>query len=353
MKVTALWLYPIKGIRGIPIKETQLTPQGLKYDRSFMLCRVGEDGLLEKLQLARYPQCALFEQEVIKSDDGSKIRVRYLVPEKALVSSRPEMQEVLELPLEPDFKDADRVDVNLHQSMVSAFKMGNPYDEWFTACFGFETVLLYIGDARRPVLGTFSPKVQQQAAQAQKGWLSSITSYVTGGENTNGDPDWITFTDCAPFLVTTEASLANVNTRFEKPVPMLKFRPNIVLDGEKEWDEDFWAELTMHEGSTTISLTKLCNRCTSLNVDYSTGQPAEGEAGTVLKKLMVDRRVDRGLKYSPTFGRYGFLGDGKGESSTVLLRVGDEMSVTKRFEERPMWDWPMKDVKSARFYGQA
>lgn len=356
MKVTALWLYPIKGIRGIPVTEAQLTPQGLKNDRSFMLCKVGKNGELEKLQLARFPQCSLFEQELVKHGDSATIRVRYLAPERPLVTpEKPEMKESLDVPLEPQLDGLERADVNLHNSMASAFKMGSRYDAWFSACLGFETVLLYIGDARRPVLGTFSPKTQRAAAQPQKGWLSSLASYVSGsGDGTKEEPDWLTFTDCAPFLVATESSLDNVNARLDAPVPMVKFRPNIVLDGETAWDEDFWAELSLNGGGPKLALTKLCNRCTSVNVDYATGRPAEGDEGTVLKKLMADRRVDPGNKYSPAFGRYGFLTekDSESEEKELMVRIGDDVSVTARFEERPAWDWPMSDAKEARFYSQ-
>ncbi|KAK0391185.1 hypothetical protein NLU13_0686 [Sarocladium strictum] len=352
MKVTALWLYPIKGIRGIPIEEAEITPQGFKHDRSFMLCRVGKDGQLEKLQLARFPECSLFEQELVKDGDGSKIRVRYHTPAEPLVMpEKPEMKETLDVPLEPQIDGLERADVNLHNSMVSAIKMGKQYDEWFSACFGFETVLLYIGDGRRPVLGTFSPKTQR--SQPQKGWLSSLTSYVAGGATAQEEPDWLTFSDCAPFLVGTEVSLQNVNARLEKPVPMVKFRPNLVLDGETAWDEDFWAELTL-SGGVTMALTKLCNRCTSVNVDYATGRPAKGDEGTVLKKLMADRRVDPGYKYSPAFGRYGFLtGRGDEADEAIFVRIGDQVDVTGRLKERPAWDWPMKDPAEARFYGQS
>jgi uncharacterized protein YcbX len=269
---------------------------------------------------------------------------------------RPEMKETLDVPLEPDLENLERTDVNLHQSMVSAYKMGSHYDDWFSACFGFETVLLYIGDARRPVLGTFSPKARKQAAQAQKGWLASITSYVTGANGAQEEPDWLTFTDCAPFLVTTEASLRDINGRLEKPIPIVKFRPNIVLDGETAWDEDFWAELSLDIGSspTKMALTKMCLRCTSVNVNYETGRTAEGDEGTVLKKLSAYRRVDTGNKYSPSFGRYGFLsGNGDQSQEEIKLRIGDEVNVTARAEERPSWDWPMKDSKEARFYGQS
>jgi hypothetical protein len=55
-----------------------------------------------------------------------------------------------------------------------------------------------------------------------------------------------------------------------------------------------------------------------------------GESGSVLKKLMTDRRVDPGAKYSPVFGRYSFLGR---ESVGESIKVGDEVKVLRRAEE--------------------
>ncbi|CAI6095712.1 unnamed protein product [Clonostachys chloroleuca] len=75
--------------------------------------------------------------------------------------------------------------------------------------------------------------------------------------------------------------------------------PRCSLDGDQEWDEDFWTRLTLN-GRPAFTLTKMCVRCTSVNVDYDTGRPARGERGTVLKKLMADRRVDRDRVYFPT-----------------------------------------------------
>ena len=56
-----------------------------------------------------------------------------------------------------------------------------------------------------------------------------------------------------------------------------------------------------------------------------------GEAGTVLKKLMKDRRVDRGARFSPVFGRYSFLGRGFDDEE---IRVGDVVEVVARGVER-------------------
>ena len=317
-------------------------PQGLEHDRRFMLCKVEDSGVLTKMQISRYPQCGLFSQEIV----GDQIHVRYEKPKEALVPVRPEQETMLKVPLDPDLEKLDRADVNLHQAMVIAYRMSPKYDAWFSACFGFDTTLVYIGDARRPVLGTFSPKSTRPA----KSWFSSITDYISG--NQDEEDDWLTFSDCAPYLITTEESLKNVSARLSSgDMDMYKFRPNIVLDGEQQWDEDFWAEIVI-DHQHVLTLTQSCNRCASLNVDYDTGRMAQGERGMVLKKLMKDRRVDPGAKWAPVFGRYGFLtsADADGEGDEAVVSVGDSIEVTKRNSEYTVFDWPLKDPKTARYY---
>ncbi|KAM0258124.1 hypothetical protein ACHAQJ_004030 [Trichoderma viride] len=352
MKVTAIWVYPIKALRGIPLHNAHLGPQGVKYDRRFMLYRVKEDGELAKIQLDRYPACSRFIQEIV----GDEIHVRYLPPTVPLVPSCSEQSVVLRVPLDPDVSGLDRQVINLHQGLANAYRMGDYFDEWFTACFGFPTVLFYIGNECRPVLGTYSPRSQPGAAPpAQQGWLSYLHGYVWGGghDQHQPEPDSLAFADMAAYLVVTEKSLGNVNARLTTsgPVDVVKFRPNIVVDGdgEGEFDEDFWAELSIR-GRPTLAMTKLCDRCTSLNVDYETGRFGEGEKGMLLKKLMSDRRVDLGAKWEPVFGKYGFLVDGL---DGVDISVGDEVAVTKRTAERPVSDWAYKDKSIARFYRYA
>ncbi|KAK0662991.1 hypothetical protein QBC41DRAFT_350273 [Cercophora samala] len=336
MKITTLYVYPIKALRGIQLQSARIGPQGIAYDRTFMLFQVSEPNEeLKKMQVDSHPQCALFEQQL---SDGV-ISVQYHGPE---IEHRDE--QPLSVPLTPNTATLSTIKVNLHGSAPSsAYSMGSPYDDWFSARFGFPVKLVYIGDGKRTVLGdTLPPKRQQPAAHAKGGWLSSLTSYVNGkGEE---EKPWITFTDVAPLLVTSESSLHDVSDRLppDEPMPMYKFRPNIVVDGEGEeaWAEDLWAELTINKKHKLL-LTGNCVRCVSLNVDYETGKPAVGELGSVLKKLMKDRRVDAGSKWSPVFGRYAFpvvLQASQGEN--FELRIGDEVEVTKRNTERTVWDWP-------------
>jgi hypothetical protein len=265
------------------------------------------------------------------------------------------------VPLDPDLSSLNKQVINLHQALVNAYRMGAYFDKWFTACFGFKTVFFYIGDERRPVLGTNSPRSQPLVAAAPptQGWLPYLYSCVWGGYNyawggryyhqveAKPEPDSLAFADMAAYLVVTEKSLGNVNARFSNhTVDIVKFRPNIVVDGEIEFDEDFWTELSIG-GRPVLALTKLCDRCTSLNVDYDTGRFGEGEKGMLLKKLMADRRVDKGAKWEPVFGKYAFLVDGLDGAD---VSVGDEVAVTKRTAERPAADWAYTDKTIARFY---
>ena len=250
--------------------------------------------------------------------------------------------------------------------------MGYPYDQWFTACFGFEVILVYIGDHGREVLA-HKPRDhylwRQPQPRQQNGWISSIAAAIPSlgvsdggsGKKKNGEANQLTFNDIAPFLVTSRASLRDVSKRLPEGVDIdiRRFRPNIVVDddpnssnGEEKlaaWEEDYWGELSVSRGGTSeehrLALTANCGRCVSINVDLEKGRPSEGESGIVLKKLMADRRVDEGNKYAPVFGRYAFLApskegdDGDGDD-VVEIAVGDEIRVTKRLSYRDEWAWP-------------
>lgn len=118
-----------------------------------------------------------------------------------------------------------------------------------------------------------------------------------------------------------------------------KFRPNIVIRGASSaYEEDFWGELAVARdgggdaaADIKIILTANCARCSSINVDFNTGAPGKGKDGQIFKLLQRDRRVDKGAKWSPIFGRYGFGSKG---SEGGVLRVGDRVVVSRRNEER-------------------
>ncbi|KAI5193699.1 MOSC domain-containing protein [Aureobasidium subglaciale] len=334
MHLSRILVYPIKSLRPYEPSSAEVTRHGFTYDRRFMILQVQSDGSLKNMHIAYFPELALIFADIKFAQDQS--------PENASIhlTWRPPHGESKEwdVPLLPDTTSLERIEVTMHSSPTSAYKMGDEHNKWLSTCLGYDTVLAYLGENERPVLMSTHQKSNQPQSQQTGGWLSSITSKlptsigtIISGE-TEAD-DKITFADCAPFLVVSEASLHDVSRRLPESEEMdiSKFRPNIIISGaESSWEEDYWSELQTSSG-VKLHLVQNCVRCVSVNIDYATGKPGEGESGKVLKKLQSDRRVDKGSKYSPVFGRYAFLGKGDEGKS---LAVGDEVTITKRNTER-------------------
>ncbi len=87
-------------------------------------------------------------------------------------------------------------------------------------------------------------------------------------------PDGVSmgFADSMPFLLTNEASLAELNSRLELPLEMSRFRPNIVVAGgapHQAYDEDRWKRIRI--GGISFRVVKSCVRCEITTVDQKTG----------------------------------------------------------------------------------
>ena len=83
----------------------------------------------------------------------------------------------------------------------------------------------------------------------------------------------LSFADAYPVLVATTGSLAAVNTEIGRrggtPITMRRFRPNIVIDSDEPWAEDFWRRLKI--GETELELVKPSDRCVVTTRDQLTG----------------------------------------------------------------------------------
>ena len=293
-------------------------------------CKSHVKGTLENMTITYYPELALFLQNI---DSNGTFTVTHSPPDREAKS--------LKILLEPEVAHLEEMDVSLHQSPTKGYKMPEKVNAWFSECLGYDVMLVYLGPNRRPVLGNLSPNAGQNGSATSNSWLSSLTATIPSliaGKDV-GEVG-ISFADVAAYLVITEESLRDVDSRLQDGTRMdvTKFRPNIVLSGaEKAYEEDYWGSITINPNKTRndsqvteIVLTQNCGRCVSINVDYSTGKSGTGDAN-VLKKLMKDRRVDKGNKYSPIFGRYGFS---KGVAGEQVIAVGDEVTVSKTNKER-------------------
>lgn len=334
MKISQLYVYPIKSIRPTVLESAEATPQGFKYDRRFMLVKTSPSGQRKNMHLSKFPKMCLFSATIIYPAkdilDSGRIVVTYTRPGHTRLAT-------LDVPLEPETAGLKVLEITMHASSTNGYDMGQKYNQWFSQRFGYEVVLLYLGDNRREVLGNMAPAVTMRQQEQESSWMVNLTNKLPFLGGVPGVNEGISFSDVAPYLVISEKSWQNANARLpeDQTLDITKFRPNIVVEGAKEeFDEDFWAELLIGE-TLKIVLTQNCARCTSINVDFATGKPATSEAGRILQKLQKDRRVDAGSRYSPIFGRYGFLGTEA--MAGCKINVGDEVRVLRRNRQRTVF----------------
>lgn len=369
MKIDKIYVYPVKALRAVELEEVQVTKHGFPHDRRFMMLHVQQDAnnnnttTYKNIAVAHYPQSVLFFPTI--NSAAGILTVTYKPPNSPSKS--------VDFPLAPHTDDLEVVEVTMHGSPTPAYKMPQQYNDWFSACYGFDVILVYLGPHYRPVLMSTSPNVlrpfsknddnnnnNNSKSKNNNGWLSSLTSSLTpssfftadSSSKSTKDEQLLTFNDCAPYLIASTKSMEDVTSRLPASeashLDIIKFRPNIIISGASEaWEEDFWSQLAIHSSSSSSAATSAdtpstttttliecihnCGRCKSINIDYTTGAPGTTESGQLLKKLQRDRRVDAGVKYSPIFGRYAFLHEG---SEGHVIRRGDEAEVSRRNVER-------------------
>ena len=216
--LSGLYIYPIKSAGGIPVDAWDADERGLRHDRRWML--VDETGLF--ISQRELPRMAL-------------IGVR--IERDCLVVDAPDMPP-LEVPLDPPTTNS--VLARIWDDLVESLAVGDGADRWFSELLGVGCKLVYLPDESvRPV-----------------------------------DPDYgrpedqVGLADAFPFLLISEASLADLNARLERPVPMNRFRPNLVVRGCEPFAEDGWRLVRI--GQITLRVVKPCARCTITTVDQTT-----------------------------------------------------------------------------------
>ncbi len=124
--------------------------------------------------------------------------------------------------------------------------------------------------------------------------------------------DLVGFADAYPFLLVSQGSLDELNRRLVTPLPMDRFRPNLVVDGCAPHAEDGWR--TLVAGGVTFRVAKPCARCVVTATDQRTGARGDEPLGTLATYRLRDGKI--------LFGQ-NLVHDGRG-----TLRVGDRCDVT-------------------------
>jgi uncharacterized protein YcbX len=284
MRVSDLFIYPVKSARGIALDTTEIDAFGLPGDRRAMLA----------------------------NPDGSFITQREM-PDLARIDVHPEADALrlgmagdeIVVPL-PD--GSNRMDVSIWKTIVDAALADERSNEVLSGWLGREVRLVFFDDSAK------------RTASAE--WA--------------GDGTPVTFADGYQILVTTTGSLKalndNIEIHGEGSVGMERFRPNIVIDTDEAWPEDHWAAIEI--SGVRFDLVKPCARCIMTTQDQLTGSrevanpmPAMGRI-----RMSADRRVP-----GPLFG-WNVTPRANG-----TVWIGDTVKV---LEERPE-GWAFKVRKPA------
>lgn len=266
--VSGITVYPVKSCAPVAMDRAVVGPRGLDFDRRWML--VDAEG--ETLTGREFP--ALLE-------------VQAEIQEGRLILRAPAMPE-LEVG-GPDEGTPRRVFV--FEDPCEALGCGTRVDQWFRDYLGTECHLVHMGrDCRR-------------AVTAERG----------------GRPgDEVSFADECPLLLTTEASLADLDARAPIEVTMERFRPNLVVrGGPAPYDEDHWRRVRI--GGIEFECAQACRRCVFTTIDPESG--VRDERQEPLRTLSTYRRFGAG---GPAFGIH-LIPRGEG-----VVRAGDHVEVVTR-----------------------
>ena len=289
-RIAALWVFPIKSCAGISVQEAVLTPTGLAHDRAWMV--VDADG--EMVTQRELPRMALIQPSLVYA--GTSLA--------ELVLSASGMA-ALHLPLTArDLAEVHAINVRVWDDQVSAFDMGDAVSKWLTE---------FLGSSLGPLRLVRFDDTHHRPSSAK--W-------------TQGLPSHNQFSDGFPVLVTSTASLNELNARLqtqgEVAVDMRRFRANVVLGEEARLhplnahDEDRIGTLTCDTEHEPAQLTpvKPCPRCPIPNIDPDSGQSHPAVHDT-LQAYRQDLRVNGAL----TFGMNCLPVAGIGQ----VLRVGQRV----------------------------
>lgn len=223
LTIGELYIYPIKSLGGIAVQEAVVTDRGLQYDRRYML--VDADGKF--LTQRELPVMATLKTSIA----GGRLRVW----------GKGQASDILELPLVAE-SSSSTIGVQVWDDTCIGLRVDEAADRWFSLQLGMDCRLVYM------------PDTTQRLVDPRYAKHNEITS----------------FSDGYPILLIGQASLDDLNHRLAEPVPMNRFRPNIVLAGGRPFEEDEMAHFNINE--IDFYGVKPCARCQVTTTDQETGE---------------------------------------------------------------------------------
>ncbi|WP_317133431.1 MOSC domain-containing protein [Algoriphagus lacus] len=263
--VQDIFIYPIKSLGGIRLMESEVEERGFRYDRRWML--VDEEGMFVTQRV--YPQLALLG---VKLGEGGLEVFHKTDPSKCI-----------EVPF--DLATGPEVMVTIWDDQVLAKAVHSDFDRWFSEFLDFKVRLVVLPE-------TSHRKVDPR--------------YAVNGES-------VSFADGMPYLIIGQESLNELNSRLDSPVPMDRFRPNIVFSGGAPYLEDSLREIKI--GGLGFKIVKPCARCVLTTVDQQSGKQGKEPLKTLSSYRSVNNKV--------------YFGQNVVALSLGKIRIGDPIQIQK------------------------
>lgn len=221
MHISQITVYPIKSCLGHDLDRWNLSRRGLSFDREWMVIDENNEMLTQRThpvlsQITVAPTAAGF---------------RVLIKDKEF--------DLVELPK------------GKSQQVMC----------WSDLCEGFDC-----GDAIASILSELMGLTVRLVRMAER---FERPVDIPSGTSNQLDAT-ASFADGYPLLIIGQGSLDDLNQRLEKPLPMQRFRPNLVIEGSDPFAEDSWRQIQI--GDHVIDVVKPCARCVFTCVDQVTGK---------------------------------------------------------------------------------
>lgn len=272
MKISELWIYPIKSCAGFQVSEAELSVNGLRNDRRWQFVEAESRVFITQRQL---PKMSLIEPKLLNDVLHLKFG----------------SESAIDLRVLPQGSKAP-LEVTTWSDKIQAYDSGDPVATLASEFLGRSVRLVEIAD---PSPRRVNPKYTT---------LKSSEAEVSFG-----------FADSTPLLVITEASLRGFST----PVDRRRFRANIIVAGDiPTYDENHWREMKI--GDADIRFGRYCTRCPIIEVEPDAGQRVIGLLKTLVELNPIDRK--------PVFGINCYF-DPR-EKAKIILNVGDSVAVVAR-----------------------
>ena len=265
--LASIHIYPIKSTAPLTLDNASVEARGLARDRRWMV--VDAYG------------------KFITGREEARLTLIHAQPHgDALQLQAPGMPA---LQLDPPTADAQRIDTAVWGAAVAPRLAAEQAQAWISTFLGKPARLVHMdADCRRALKAKYEGR------------------YGT-------DADEVSLADGFPLLLISQGALDLLNSKLGQPVPMLRFRPNLVVAGTAAHAEDGWKRIRV--GAIEFEVSKPCVRCVFTTVDFERGE--RDPSGEPLRTLITYRRSGDGV----TFGQ-NLIPRGTG-----VVRVGDVVEV--------------------------